>query len=260
MSQRRFLAVGFTAMALACVMAGGSDLMAVVNGPLDGNNHPSVGFIFAQQSDPNTCNSELVSACSAILVSPTVAVTSGGCADSFSSGPFVISADWINFNPDNPFDCTTASRVDSIHLHPGFVAGQALSTGDLGVLVLAAPATVTPATLPGANTQGGYVKGNPFELVNWSGISKGNVYDNRRRFSPAEFTSGDADFLGIHITLNGGHICVGFNEGGGAFLPLSQNLSALLIDGSAGGCKNAQLLRLDTTNVRDFLDDYMTLP
>jgi len=260
MSRGRILAAGLTAIVLTC-MAGGTQAWAVVNGPLDGNNHPSVGFMFAQQTDPGTCNSELVGGCSAILVSSTVAITSGGCADSFlNGGPFNITAVWLNVNPDNPFDCSTALRVDSIHLHPNYVAGQPLSTGDIGVLVLAAPTTVAPATLPTANSQGGYNRGDLFEIVNWGGITKGNVYDYRRRFSPAEFTSGDADFLGFKLTLNGSHICMGGIEGGGAFLPSSQNVTSLIIDGSASGCKASRLLRLDTANVRDFLDDYMTLP
>ena len=256
----RILAVGLTACLLVFV-AGLTQAVAVVDGPLDGNNHPSVGFIFAQTTDPNTCDAELASACAAILVSSTVAITSGGCADSFSStDPFTITAVWISFNPNDPFDCSTAARVDSIHIHPGYVAGQQLSPSDIGVLVLAAPATVATATLPTANSQGGYSRGDPFDIVNWAGVSKGNLSDFRRRFSPAEFTSGDADFLGFKLTLNGGHICMGGSEGGGAFLPLGQNVTSLIVDGSAGGCKNGQLLRLDTTNVRDFLDDFMTLP
>ena len=260
MRARRILAVGLTACLLVFV-AGLTQAVAVVNGPLDGNNHPSVGFIFAQTTDPGTCNAQIVGNCAAILVSSTVAITSGGCADEFATGGgFPLTAIWINLNPDDPTDCTTAVRVDSIHVHPGYVAGQQLSPSDIGVLVLAAPATVAPATLPTANSQGGYVKGDPFEIVNWSGVSKGNVGDYRRRFSPAEFTSGDADFLGFKLTLSGGHICYGTAQGGGSFLPSSQNLTSLIVDGSAGGCKNGQLLRLDTTNVRDFLDDYMTLP
>jgi hypothetical protein len=149
--------------------------------------------------------------------------------------------------------------VDSIHFHPSFDETQVPSPFDIGVFVLAAPAANAPAPLPAAGSQGGYVRGDPFEVVNWGGVTGGNIFDYRRRFSPADFTTGDADFIGLRLTLTGGHICTSYVEGGGAFLPASQNLSALIIH-SDGGCKRADYLRLDTAAARDFLDDYVTVP
>jgi len=260
MRSTRHLAAGLTA--LVAGFLGAASAFAVENGALDGNNHPSVGYVFAQQSDPNTCSAELIAGCSATLVSPTVAVTSGGCADAFATGGgvFNITAVWINFNPDDPFDCASASRVDALYVHPGYDPGVVPSPFDIGVAVLSAPATVAPASLPAADSQGGHARGDLFDIVNWSGVTGGTIYDYRRRFSPASFMSGDAGFLKLKLTLNGGHICIGGTEGGGVFLPSSQDLAALIVNTGGGGCKIADYLRLDAPGVRDFLDDFLTLP
>jgi len=262
MRHTHLLAVGITVFVLASI-AGGAPALAINNGPLDGNNHPSVGMIFGQQSDPNTCNAEVIGGCTATLISPTVAVSSGACADIFAHPEeygYILTAVWINFNGDDPVDCSAASRVDSIHVHPSFDETQLDSPTNLGVFVLTAPATVTPATLPAANSQGGHVNGDSFEVVNWGTEAGGSFLSFRRRFSPARFMSSDADFLKLHLTLNGGHICLGSVDGGGAFLPASQNLAALISSGDSGNCKVADYLRLDTPAARAFLDDYVTLP
>jgi hypothetical protein len=258
MSRAKLLA-GLTAILIGTI-AGGTPALAVLNGVPD-SNHASVGFMFAQTTDPNTCNAELVGGCAATLVSPTVAVTSGGCAEVFTTGGgFNITAVWISFNPNDPFDCATASRVDSLQWHLSFDGTVTPSPFDIGVAVLSDAVAVAPATLPAADSQGGYVKADPFDVVNWGGISGGNVLDYRRRFSPADLMSSDADYLKLKLTLNGGHICMGDIEGGGAFLPASQDLSALIINNGGTGCKNARFLRLDTSTARGFLGGFVTLP
>src|SRR5947209_216813 len=90
---------------------------------LDGSAHPSVGNIFAQQSDPNTCQAEVLTSCSATLISPTVAVTSGACAEQLVDNAdygYHLTAIWVSFNGSDLFDCATASRVSSEHFHPSF--------------------------------------------------------------------------------------------------------------------------------------------
>ncbi len=262
MRNTHHLTVGITVFVLA-IVSGGAPALAITNGPLDGNNHPSVGFIFGQQSDPNTCNAEVAGGCTATLISPTVAVSSGACADIFGHPEeygYSLTAVWISFNGYDPFDCSAASRVDSIHAHPSFDETQLDSPTNFGVFVLTTPATVTPATLPAANSRGGYVNGDSFEVVNWGTEADMNIFSNRRRFAPATFLTSDADSLKLHLTLNGGEICLENVDGGGAFLPASQNLTAL-IRVEIGNCKVADYLRLDTPAVRDFLDDFaVTLP
>jgi hypothetical protein len=83
MHRRRNSSVGIAALT-AGILAGATPALAVLNGALDGNHHPGVGFVFAQQTDPNVCSAEVVSTCSATLPSSTVAVPSGGCAEVFA--------------------------------------------------------------------------------------------------------------------------------------------------------------------------------
>ena len=230
MRTTRLLAVRFTVFALGSLVAA-TLTFAITNGPLDGNNHPSLGFVFGQQSDPNTCNAEIAEGCTAILVSPTVAISSGGCVENFGHPElhgFNLSAVWISFNGDDPFDCSAASRVLEFHTHPLFDETQLDLPSDFGVFILAAPAAVAPATLPAADSQGGHVNSDDFEIVDW-GIDAFETFGTyRRRVAPARFMSNDADFLKIHLTLNGSQICIGSTEGGGAFLPASQSVVAMI--------------------------------
>src|SRR4029453_7597586 len=100
----------FQVAALLCAaLAFPATAFALEGAPLDGNQHPSVGYLFAQQTDPSTCHGEILSTCSATLLSSTVLVTTGSCADQFlhpEEYGYTLTAIWISFNPDNSFDCS----------------------------------------------------------------------------------------------------------------------------------------------------------
>lgn len=254
--RRYALALGVVA---ASVLAGAGLTFAL--DVLDGSAHPSVGHMFAQQSDPNTCSAEVIAGCSATLISPTVAVTSGGCAEAFANAAeygYNLTATWISFNGSDPFDCATASRVDSLHFHPSFDPAVPGTSVDIGVAVLTAPAAAIPAALPAAGAQSGLVRGTPFDSVGWAPDANANYLTLRRRVGPVELRSGDADFL-IVRSVQQGNVCAAGLDGGGIFEPGGQNMAGLRNQGSKG-CKNASFLRLDTATSRDFLDDYVTLP
>ncbi len=202
---------------------------------LDGSAHPSVGHIFAQQSDPSTCSAEVVASCSATLISSTVAVTSGACAEvlvNASEYGYNLTAIWISFNGSDPFDCATASRVSSVQFHPSFDENQPGNPVDIGVAVLASPAAVTPATLPAAGSLDGLVHGDPFDSVGWDYDLNGNVNTARRRIGPVIYRSGNPDFVTMRLTQSGGTCATGF-DGGGAFYAGTQDLAGL--DNGAGG-------------------------
>lgn len=233
---------------------------AVALDTLDGSAHPSVGHIFAQQSDPNTCSGEVIASCSATLISPTVALTTGGCAEVFADATeygYNLTAIWISFNGSDPFDCATASRVASLHFHPSFNPNNTGTAVDIGVAILTAPAAAIPATLPAAGSQDGLVRGDPFDSVGWAPDSTGNYHTARRRVGPLQFRSRNASFLTMDLTQPG--TCATGFDGGAAFYPGSQNLAGL-DNGTHKKCTSGTFLRLDTPTSRGFLDDYVTLP
>src|SRR5262245_37733561 len=214
--RRNLVEVGPTLLVFVLAIAVASPALALET--LDGSAHPSVGHIFAQQSDPNTCAGEVIAACTATLISPTVAVSSGSCAEVFANATnygYNLTAIWISFNGSDPFDCSTASRVDSIHFHPSFDETNPGTAFDIGVFILTAPAAAIPATLPAAGAQSGLVKKDPFDSVGWAQDSNGNYFTARRRIGPVQFQSGNSDFLTMHITQSG--TCAAGWDGGGVF-------------------------------------------
>ena len=257
---RRKLFVAATSQVLLIVGLAGTR-PAIALDTLDGSAHPSVGHIFAQQSDPTTCSAEVISGCAATLISPTVAVTSGACAEALVNATeygYNLTAIWISFNGSDPFDCATASRVSSVQFHPGFDPNDPGTAVDIGVAVLAAPAAAIPATLPAAGSQGGLARGDRFDSVGWAQDNKGNIFTLRRRIGPLAFQSDDASFLSMHLAKSGNTCATGY-DGGAAFYPGSQDLAGL-DNGEGNGCKNGTFLRLDTATSRDFLADYVTVP
>jgi len=251
----------YRVVALLCAVLALPATAFALEGPLDGSQHPSVGNIFGQQTDPSTCHAEIIGPCSATLLSSTVLVTTGSCADQFlhpEEYGYTLTAIWISFNPDNSFDCSSAIRVASIAEHPLFDEMVLDSPYNIGVFTLASPAAGTPATLPAAGALDALVHGADLEVAEYGPDHNGNVLTQRRRLAAARLASQDADLQKLH--LGGGNQC--FNnglEGGAAFFPSSQNLASLSL-GLASGCKSGQLLRLDTSTARDFLDDFVTVP
>jgi len=257
----RLLLSASSVLLVVLVLASATPTLALVSGPLDGGAHPSVGHLFAQISDPGMCSAEVFAGCSATLISSTVAVTSGGCAEVLINAAdygYDLTAIWISFNGNDPFDCATASRVQSLHFHPGFDETDPGSPTDIGVVVLAAPATATRANLPAAGSQGANFRGDPLDSVGWAQDDNGNVFTYRRRVGPVDFRATAPEYLFTHLVLKGNTCATGL-DGGGLFLPGSQNLAGL--DNSAGnGCKNGTFLRLDSAAARDFLEDFVALP
>ena len=124
---------------------------AIINGEPDGNDHPYVGMTF---------NDEFV--CSGTLISPTVFLTAGHCAD-FLKVPEQGDG-WVTFQEDGqafPEDVPVASA----HTYPGFCNDGAFTVpdcpgggilgfaqNDVGVVILAEPVTMsTYGQLPPLN-------------------------------------------------------------------------------------------------------------
>jgi hypothetical protein len=106
---------------------------AVKNGELDGNDHPYVGLMVAQDAAGNP-----LWRCSGTLISPTVYLTAGHCTEP----PAAQAAIWFDADvesgiPGNGYPFT-GDASGTTHLHPDFDPA-AFFVRDVGVVVLDAP-------------------------------------------------------------------------------------------------------------------------
>lgn len=239
---------------LALLAPGPAAAMAAGCDP-DGAGHPSVAYIVGQQSDPNSCEVDVISGCGAVLLSPAIALTSGDCAAAWlDSGLFNLTAIWLNFNSESTLVCSEPARVDTFVLHPGYDPAAPDSPTNLAVIVLASASSVTPATLPGAGDVDMLLRNDPLDIVGFRGV--GTSGSNRER-SVSSFPLGRV--TETLLKLRKGGDCVPPGEGTGIFLPGGQNLVGMTLNLVSGGSTGFHL-RLDTPVVRDFLDDYVAVP
>jgi len=217
---------------------------------LDGFNHPSVATIFGQDTDPGTCNGQIISLCNAILVSPTVAITSADCANTWATGDggvFNLTATWLNHNPGTRADCTGADRISSYHVHPLW-DGSTTSPYNIGVIVLDASSAQAPATLPAAGDVSLLLRNDPLDVVAYVPGATG-LDPTTRQVAARSFARATDFYLKVK-----GNACADEPDGSGVFLPSSQDVLGMSISSKQGN------LRLDIPEVRSFLSAYVTLP
>lgn len=107
-------------------------LRAIPNGELDGNRHPFVGLMVAQNASGNP-----LWRCSGTLVSPTVFLTAGHCTDGAAHVEIWFDADVESGIPANgyPFDGDVGGTP---YTHPDYNP-NAFFFRDVGVVVLDTP-------------------------------------------------------------------------------------------------------------------------
>lgn len=141
---RRFTATLLATTALTGVMIAPAG--AITNGELDGNGHPYVGILVAQDA-----NGSPLWRCTGTLMSPTVFMTAGHCTETpaaqieiwFSAGPVPVGAGYPATTPGDRCDgisgypCT-GDVGGTPYTHPQYDP-NAFFLHDLGVIVLDAP-------------------------------------------------------------------------------------------------------------------------
>lgn len=128
------------------VDAGGIEL--IVNGVLDGEDHPNAGGFFVDRNGNGHVEVVLELGCSGFLIAPQVFLTTGHCLPGAPDGV----ARLVTFDSEVPlFGDPSVIPVTSVHRHPDYLDCPIGPIGcDLGVLLLAeVPAKVKPARLPG---------------------------------------------------------------------------------------------------------------
>lgn len=239
---------------------------AITFGEPDGNRHPNVGLLLADFSGDGTPIPE----CSGTLISPTVFLTAGHCTLPFSQ--LGITKIWVTF--DSEFDPAKSKLIPAAGFatHPGFDPGTLFN--DVGVVILSKPVRgVTPGALPpeGLLDQmqaAGTLQGQTFVNVGYGataafkGMPPALAFDGVRRFSTSPYgglTQNWLHLLGNQDATGEGSTC--FGDSGGPHFLGDSNLIVSVTSWGDAICRSLDMTqRVDTASVREFLDDFVTLP
>src|SRR3954463_1513879 len=248
MLRSTFLASALASLALAAPAG------AITFGSADGNGHPNVGGLVADQaySDGTWLY------CSGTLISSTVLLTAAHCEEgarvrvSFSSayqdGDKVYSGTW--------------------HADPAYNQSQS-DPHDLAVVVFDKEVKgIAPAILPRAGSLSKLSGSQQFPSVGYGAYEVTNqpgghqyLYNDVRGVATGTLNSVNPAWLRISMnpsTGNGG-TCYG-DSGGPNFLGTTDIVAATTITGDAV-CRSTNVdYRLDTTSARSFLASFVTLP
>jgi hypothetical protein len=218
---------------LAVALVTVSTAAAITGGGVDGDAHPYVGALVVDGSVQ----------CSGVLVAPTVFATAGHCGADGSR---------VSVSFDSKLD-------DGWSLQSGTLEVDSSKGADLAVVVLDAPAGVTPATLAAAGSAGLLGKGALVTSVGYGYSSRAAdgtfVYDGFRRVADSPVLRVAKSALTLSTSTAGP--CMG--DSGGPQLTGSTVVS-VTSTGSKDCAGKAEGYRLDTPSARAFLGGFVTLP
>jgi len=244
----------------AALLIPAASASAITNGAPDGNRHPEVGALLAQQAFSDGTWAE----CTGTLISPTVFLTAAHCDEGVSR---------VNVTFDSSYVYPTGATFSGTwHADPAFRKAQG-DPHDIAVVVLDSPvAGITPARLPAANSLAGLGKTQKFTPVGYGAqaVSSGKggktfTYADVRFFASGTLNSVTPSFLRIsqNASTGNGGTCYG-DSGGPNFLGAGSgetNIEAATTITGDTACRSTNVdYRLDTQSARSFLAAYATLP
>ena len=256
------IAALIAAAVFACVPA-----QAIVGGQLAGDQYGAVGEVVLQPSNPSFPMFDL---CSGFLISPTVFVTAGHCAnealaDQAMFGGTIGAALEPTFDPAH----STFRPAASVFVHPDFLANQhSYESPDVAVLVLEHPVTgVEPIALPAPGAADRLAHGTQLTTVGYGftrdcGTDLGHCqvsYDPARRYATETLISTSRWFITVEQNPNAqgeGGICRG-DSGGPHLLPGTSTAVAVTTASVSKWCwSTSRDSRLDTPGVLQFLRQF----
>jgi hypothetical protein len=233
---------------------------AITNGQADGNGHPEVGALLAQQAFSDGTWAE----CTGTLISRTVFLTAAHCDEGVSQ---------VSVTFDSAYTSSTGRTYSGVwHADPAFSKANG-DPHDIAVVVFSNPIPgITPANLPGANSLAGLGKNQQFTSVGYGAQARSTAK------GPKTFTYTDTRFVAagtlnavtpafLRVSQNASHgdggTCYG-DSGGPNFLGAgsgeTRTIAATTITGDTA-CRSTNVdFRLDTPAARKFLSDYVPLP
>jgi Trypsin len=253
----------FAALAAAfatLVVVGGA--LAITNGHPDGNGHPEVGALLAQQAFSDGTWTE----CTGTLIAPRVFLTAEHCDLGVSRVEVTFAS---TFNR-----ATSPTYWGTWHGDPAYNNSQS-DPHDIAVVVLdQAVSGITPAQLPTAGSLSSLPGGTQFTSVGYGAQSVTNGpggktfhYADVRFVAAGTLSSvpGNGSWLRIsqNASLGNGGTCYG-DSGGPNFLGAGSSethiVAATTITGDTP-CRSRNVdYRLDSASARAFLANYVTLP
>lgn len=254
---RRVIIAG---VALLATLAFSTTAGAITYGVPDGNGHPEVGALLAQQA----YSDGTWAMCTGTLISRRVFLTAAHCDDGVSR---------VAVTFDSSYDSSTGKTYwGTWHADPGFNQSQS-DPKDIAVVVFdRAVRGITPARLPKANSLSGLMGSQKFTSVGYGAQSvtsgpggKTFHYADVRYVATGTLNSLTPSWLRISMnpaTGNGG-TCYG-DSGGPNFLGAGATETNIIAGTTITGdipCRSTNVdYRLDTPSARSFLASYVTLP
>jgi len=246
----RLIACAATLAALALA----APANAITFGSADGNAHPNVGGLVADEaySDGTWIY------CSGTLISPTVFVTAAHC---YETDQVRVTFDPAYVDGDKTYSGTF--YADPLYNQ------SASDPHDLAVVVFDKPVKgITPAQLPTANSLSNLSGSQTFTSVGYGAYEVTNgpgghqyLYDDVRGVATGTLNTTTKAWLKISMNPSHGDggTCYG-DSGGPNFLGTTNILAATTITGDSV-CRSTNVdYRLDTAAARAFLGQFVTLP
>jgi secreted trypsin-like serine protease len=248
-----FAVATVTASALALAVPAS----AIVNGSPDGEDHPNVGGLVADEaySDGTWLY------CSGTLISPTVFLTAAHCGEA--------DDDRVRVTFSTAYQDGDTTYAGTFHADPDYGTPAQSDPHDIAVVVLdEAVDGIAPATLPAAGSLSELPGKQSFTSVGYGAHEVTNepgghryLYDDVRMAATGTLNAVNPAWLRISMnraTGNGG-TCYG-DSGGPNFLGDSSTVAATTITGDAVCRATNVVYRLDTASARSFLSEYVALP
>jgi hypothetical protein len=248
------------AVAVSAALVAAAPAGAITNGAPDGDAHPEVGALLAQQAFSDGTWEE----CTGTLISPTVFLTAEHCDDGVSR---------VAVTFDSSYDAATGTTYRGTwHGDPSYNHTTS-DPQDIAVVVFDKPVRgIAPARLPAAGSLSGLGGSQQFTSVGYgaqsvtSGAGGKTFHYADVRFAGTGTLNG---LTGTWLKISGNpshddsNTCYG-DSGGPNFLGAGASETNIVAGTTITGdtpCRSTNVdYRMDTPNARAFLGRYVTLP
>ena len=247
---RRLIGTAATILGLLALAAPAA---AITNGTADGNRHPGVGALVADQA----YSDGTWTYCSGTLIAPRVFLTAAHCGE----------GDRVRVTFDAAYQDGDKVYRGTWHADPLYGGSQS-DPHDIAVVVLDSAPKITPARLPAAGALSRLPQDQKLTSVGYGAYQVTNspgghqyLYDDVRMVATGTLDAINPAWLRVSMnpSTGDGGTCYG-DSGGPNFLGDSNVVAATTITGDAV-CRATNVdYRLDTPSARDFLATYVPLP